>query len=71
MVQPMSRLYAQDLEAAIVAAIQDRRGYSRAEVQALFPSEPVEAIGRALQRLARKGSIRSAGYRASTKYEKP
>lgn len=67
----MSRLYAQDLEAAVVAALQERRGYSRAEVQALFPAEPVEAIGRALQRLCRRGTLRSAGYRASTKYEKP
>ena len=40
----------------------------QAEVTALFPAEPREAIGRSLQRLNRDGRVQSQGFRASTRY---
>ena len=64
----MGRLYANQLDEAILARLGQRGSLSRAEVAGLFPAEPIEAIGRALQRLARQGKVRTAGFRASTTY---
>ena len=65
----MGRLYADKLDEAILSRLGQRGGsLTRAEVAGLFPAEPIEAIGRALQRLARQGKVRTAGFRASTTY---
>lgn len=62
------RLYANQLEEAILAKMAQGKGYSRRDVAGLFAEEPVEAVGRALQRLAQRGVLASEGYRASTVY---
>jgi len=62
------RKYASDLDAAVLELLQDGAPRSRAEVAALMPHEPREAVGRALQRLHREGRVTSQGYRASTRY---
>jgi len=62
------RLYAEELDRAVYEALKPGKGYTRAEVAGLFAEEPIEAIGRALQRLTRLGMLASQGYRASTSY---
>jgi len=64
----VDRKYASDLDAAVLELLQDGVPRSRAEVAALMPHEPREAVGRALQRLHREGRVVSQGYRASTRY---
>lgn len=63
-----NRKYADQLDAAVLAALSDGQWRSRAEVTALFHAEPREAIGRSLQRLNRDGRVESQGFRASTRY---